>query len=57
MIGRSLDALDWFHLPRSQLSVNAFTKQIDKSNDRVERSAKLVRHVRKKLALHAIDAQ
>src|SRR5215210_3709561 len=57
MVSRSFDALHRFHLPRSQLTIYAFAKQIDKSDDCVERSSKLVRNVRKELTLHAIDAQ
>jgi hypothetical protein len=57
VIGRSLDALYRFHLPRSQLSVHALTEQIDEADNCVQRSAELVRDVREELALHSVDTQ
>jgi len=55
--GRSFDSLDRFHLARAELSVHAIPQQINKPDNRVERSAKLVRDVCEKFAFHPIDVQ
>ena len=57
VIGRCFDALDRLHLTRSKLSVYAFAKKVDKTDNSIERSTKLVRHVREELALHPVHAQ
>jgi hypothetical protein len=57
VIGRSLDAFDRFYLTGSQFTVNALAKQIDKTNDRVQRGPELVGHVCEELALHPVDAE
>jgi hypothetical protein len=57
MVGGCFNALDRLHLAWSELPIYAFAKKIYKTDDRIEWSPELVRHVCQKLALHPIHAQ
>jgi hypothetical protein len=57
VIGRSLNPLDWLYLPWCQLSVHAFTQQIDESHDGVQWRTQLVRDVGEELAFHPVHAK
>gem|GEM_PF-3581832 len=57
VIGGCFNALDRLHLTRSKLSVYAFAKKVDKTDNSIKRSTKLVRHIREEFALHPVYAQ
>jgi hypothetical protein len=57
MVGRGLYALDWLYLTGSKLSINPFAQQIDKADNGIERSPKLVGYIRQELAFHAVHAE
>src|SRR3982750_2526791 len=57
MICGRLNTLAGFDLTWCELAIDSFTEKIDKSDNGVERSSKLVRDVCEKLAFHAINAE
>src|SRR4051812_36264059 len=54
VICRSLYSFNRFYLSWRKLTVDAFTQEIHESHNRIQGSAKLVGHIREKLALHAV---
>src|SRR2546423_10996815 len=57
VISRRFDALDRFYLTRSELSIYAFAEKVDKPDNRIEGSAKFVRHICEEFALHSIHTK
>jgi hypothetical protein len=57
MVCGCFNAFDRFDLTRCELAIDTLAEEVDESDDSIERSTKLVRDIRQKFALHAIDAE